>query len=107
MLKYYKGQDVRTLPCGSLLPNDLGLSDMLGNVWEWCQDRYMTYGTGGTQRIDHHINISEVIDEQSPRVLRGGTFNSPPAVVRSAYRIWDAPANRNLYNGFRPSRTYH
>ena len=105
--KYYKGQDVRTLLCGSLLPNDLGLSDMLGNVYEWCQDRYRTYDTGGTQRIDHHISISELIDEESPRVLRGGAFNIPPAGVRSASRGRDAPANRYFCSGFRPSRTYH
>ena len=31
--------DYRTRPCGSLLPNDLGLFDLLGNVIEWCHDR--------------------------------------------------------------------
>ena len=33
-------------PCGRLLPNDLGLFDMLGNVYEWCQERY-SYGARG------------------------------------------------------------
>jgi formylglycine-generating enzyme required for sulfatase activity len=33
-------------PCGSLLPNDLGLFDMLGNVCEWCQERNYNYQPG-------------------------------------------------------------
>ncbi len=97
----------RTLPCGSLLPNDLGLSDMLGNVWEWCQDRYLTYSTGGKPYIDSHINISELINEQYPRLLRGGAFIYGPALVRSANRNGNAPVNRSNNFGLRPSRTYH
>jgi formylglycine-generating enzyme required for sulfatase activity len=105
--RYYKGQDLRALPCGSLLPNDLGLADMLGNTWEWCQDPYMTHGTGRGQSVDHHIHNLELLTERTPRILRGGSFFYPPVLVRSAVRGRVAPADRSLLNGgFRPSRTY-
>ncbi len=103
--QYNNGHDLRVLPCGSLQPNDLGLSDMLGNAREWCQDRYSTYSTGLITLLA--INIIEYVTDLLPRILRSGSFNYLPAVVRSANRNYFAPAYRNNLNGFRPSRTYH
>jgi len=88
-------------PGGSLIPNESGLFDMLGNVFEWVQDRY------GRLNTTDDINIQEFIDTLNPRLLRGGTFYNPPVFVRSANRDWIAPANRDAFSGFRPSRTYH
>ena len=88
--------------CGSLLPNDLGLFDMLGNEFEWVQDslgRTMPERRGAFSDI---INISEYINEKNPRLLRGGAFSSRPAIVRSANRNWFAPSDRYSYTGFRP-----
>jgi len=93
-------------PRGSLLPNELGLFDMLGNVYEWCDDRYYRYGASGNRVAIDNINISEHIDT-NPRLLRGGAFSYPAAFVRSANRSGLAPALRVAYYGFRPSRTYH
>jgi formylglycine-generating enzyme required for sulfatase activity/tetratricopeptide (TPR) repeat protein len=94
--------------CGSLLPNDLGLFDMLGNEVEWVQDsarRSMRQRRGLFGDI---ININEYLNDRIPRLLRGGSFMYPPALVRSANRNLYAPSNRNASNvGFRPSRTYH
>ena len=93
--------------CGSLFPNDLGLFDMLGNMYEWCQDSWNAFKSAKKGIYNDSINISESIVEKNLRLLRGGTFYNPPALVRSAYRYWFAPANRNTDGGFRPSRTYH
>jgi hypothetical protein len=52
------------------------------------------------------ITMNEYINGKKPPLLRGGTFCSPPASVRSALRIGDAPATRTANLCFRPSRTY-
>ena len=93
--------------CGSLFPNDLGLFDMLGNMYEWCQDSWNASKPAKKGIYNDLINISESIVEKNPRLLRGGTFDDRPAFVRSANRGGIAPSNRNFSIGFRPSRTYH
>ncbi len=92
--------------CGSLLPNDLGLFDMLGNMFEWCQDSMNAFRPAKKGIRNDIMNISEYIVEKNPRILRGGSFSFRPAYVRSAYRGRYAPSNRNTDGGFRPSRTY-
>ena len=95
----------RAQPCGSLLPNDLGLFDMLGNVDEWCQERAPDFEPGeGVLKDD--INIYLSIIDKHPRLLRGGTFLDQPAVVRSASRLEYQPSGRNDNFGFRLARTY-
>ena len=95
---YFANSNDRAAPVGSLLPNDLGLFDMLGNVYEWCQDSY-------DKAENHDMYNSEFIKE-TPRLLRGGSFYYPPSFIRSADRLGDAPAYRLSDFGCRPCRTY-
>jgi eukaryotic-like serine/threonine-protein kinase len=92
-------------PCGSLLPNDLGLFDMLGNVFEWCQERLLSYRPDRTGAIIDNVFINDDVDT-SPRLLRGASFLIPPSFVRSAYRYGSSPSNRSSLYGFRLARTY-
>ncbi len=93
-------------PCGSLLPNDLGLFDMLGNEYEWVQDstrRPMPEKNGLTSDM---ISRSESVTGRLLRLLRGGSFDGQPSYVRAAFRSWYLPSNRFSGDGFRPARTY-
>ena len=94
----------RAQPCGSLLPNDLGLFDMLGNVYEWCQEQYLAYEPGRGVLKDN-INILLSIIDKHTRIIRGGTFGYRPADVRSALRPGLRPPSRGIYGGFRLART--
>ena len=103
---FFMTYETRILPCGSLLPNDLGCSDMLGNVWECCQDEYIIYGAGAKPYIYDNSIISVLDDDKCSRIVRGGSFMVPPTRVRSACRQGSPPAYRSVDYGFRPARTY-
>jgi serine/threonine protein kinase/formylglycine-generating enzyme required for sulfatase activity/tetratricopeptide (TPR) repeat protein len=105
--RYQANSNEHAWTCGSRFPNDLGLFDMLGNVFEWCQDN-ANFSTPEKKGIhDDVIIIYGPIEEKYRRLLRGGAFNVRPAFVRSAGRSVNAPSIRFSDYGFRPFRTYH
>jgi hypothetical protein len=77
---YYDNADNRPHAVGQKLPNAWGFQDMLGNVWEWCQDWF---------RVAHPAHS-----------LRGGCYYNSARVCRSAHR-WGWGSFRARYFGFR------
>ena len=80
-------------PCGSLLPNDLGFFDMLGNVYEWCQEQIKPYTPDMDGLILDKITNLEcvVVSDKDSRVRRGGTFSRAHELIRSAFRSKSPP----------------
>jgi formylglycine-generating enzyme required for sulfatase activity len=89
----------QTWPVGSLKPNDLGLFDMQGNVWTWCQESYRAYK--GNEDEEDVLTI----DPTQARVARGGSFWDQAGSGRSANRNGVLPSFRNNNVGLRPART--
>ena len=75
--------------------NELGLYDMSGNVWEWCQDWYASNYNSSAQANPTGPSTGSL------RVLRGGCRISIARGCRLACRNFDASVDRSYYNGFR------
>ena len=101
---YNKNSQERTQPVGSLKPNDLGLFDVLGNVFMWCQDSYKPYPQGENMCEDKEDGLAIV--NTNSRILRGASFSVEASNVRSSLRLYVvAPGARLATFGFRPART--
>ncbi len=94
----------RTRPSGLLKPNDLGLFDPLGNVFEWCQDKG-SRDASDFKSTQNDPSSERSVEKDETRVLRGGAFTNPPALLRSAYRLVYLPSVFDVTVGFRNART--
>jgi formylglycine-generating enzyme len=82
-----------TTPIGRYPPNDWGLHDMHGNVWEWCRDGFTDTPGGGNDPLEE--------SSSSRRTFRGGCWHNRGVSCLSTTRAWGDVSNRGSGLGFR------
>ena len=91
----------KTTPIGEYPANAFGLHDMHGNLWEWCYDHWHENYNDAPRDGKVWLLEKNNINDDSRRVLRGGSWDDYPDDCRSANRNSDYPGNHADDNGFR------
>ncbi len=90
------GSKKETVNVKSLPPNPWGLYEVHGNVWEWVADTWQ-------EKLSAEPVSDPLVETESSRVIRGGSWDVIGRGVRSAVRYHDDADDRSHYLGFRIS----
>jgi formylglycine-generating enzyme required for sulfatase activity len=93
--------DGRATPAARYPANAWGISDMHGNIFEWCRDWYHAQLPGGVDPDIYTTRGQPNGDGSYSRVRRGGAWNDPAVFCRSALRLRYEPERRSDHIGFR------
>jgi formylglycine-generating enzyme required for sulfatase activity len=94
---YQKNSGHRPQPVGKKKPNALGLHDMSGGVFEWCEDTWHSNFEDAPNKASAWVKRGF----ESNRVIRGGSWLDDPDYLRIDYRDMDVDSLRNHITGFR------
>jgi formylglycine-generating enzyme required for sulfatase activity len=91
-------------PVGMRKPSRLGVFDMHGNVWEWCEDDYDARFYERSPSIDPVCRLEAAEGRVHHKVSRGGSVHSLAEMCRTCYRLHEAPDFSAFDLGFRLAR---